>query len=267
MMHGLKGSAAACRGATSSQVSDVVTKYLIKLAINGETQDPFNSSQAVAFASEFQIQVAMHLAAASAYGALISVDYGGPFWKQRLLHLTLKELKAFVAPSDVTDPSFWGRLALVAHVIACGNISAISKSMQSMLVNMLMSDLLLIYPTDVTDELAQLMVTPDIMALQELVLAGIIKLAESARPEVSKYVASLLPAMLRILSRGILTGCGSMALALQVLCTVCTFEDEKATLLAFKPAVESVLLQILDHPLCAFRQMVAETRNYWAILT
>ena len=208
----------------------------------------------------------MHLAAASAYGSLISVDYGGPFWKQRLLHMALKELEAFVPTPDVNDPSFWGRLALIAHVIVCGNTTAISKSSRSIVVNTLMSDLLLIYPKVVTDQLSQLMVTPDIMALQELVLAGIIKLAESAHMEVSKYVANLLPAILRILSRGNLTGCGSMALALQILCTISTFDDEKAILLAFKPAVESVLLQNLDHPLCAFRQMVAETRNYWAIV-
>lgn len=182
------------------------------------------------------------------------------------MHIALKELEGVVITPDVNESSFWGQLALTAQVVACGKITAMSQSTLSMLINTLMTDLLLMYPKNVTDQLAQLLVTPDVMELQELVLADIIKLMESARLEVSKHIATLVPAMLRLLSPGNIAGYGSMALALQILCTTCTFED-KAILLAFKPAVESVLLQILDHPLSAFRQMVAETRNYWAIMT
>ena len=260
-----QGSAAACRGSSSTQISNDVAKYLIQLALLGETQDPFESSKKVIFASSSQIQIVMELAAASAYGAMISVDAGGPFWKQRLMYLTMKEVIVVSFSHDVEDSMFWGQLALVTQVVACGNVSALSETALTLLADVLVKDLLLMYPRKANDELAHLIATPDVMVLQELVLAGIIKLMGSPTAKMPKYTGALVPAMLRILSRE--NKSGSKALVLQILCIVCSFENEKAAILTLKPAVESVLLKILDDPSSIFRQMVAETRNYWAVVT
>lgn len=262
-----QGASAACRGSSSIQVSNYVAKYLIQLAISGETGDPFDSNKRALFASSSQIQVALHVATASAYGSLISVDAGSPFWRQRLIHLALKEIQDVSISDDVQNPSFWGQLSLVAQVVACGNLSTMSDSVLSLLENTLTSHLLLMYPRNADEELTQLLVTPDLVEVQELVLAGIVKLIGYPRANTSKYVGTLIPAVLRLLSCANETVIGSKALALQILCLICSFDNEKALVVRFKPAVDSILVQALDHPSAAFRQMVAETRNHWAVLT
>lgn len=216
-------------------------------------------------ASSSEIQVALQLACATAFGVMISIDAGGPFWKQRLVHLATKEIKVKSVGNSPGSPSFWGCLALQAQIVACGNLSALSENSRSGVSNGLVQGLMAMFPRNSNDELRRLSKTPDFIALQELLLAGIIKLLSESKTRMSKEIGRLVPVTLRLLSGDALTG--PKVLGLQVVHIACSFESEKAVLVALKPAVESVLFELLDHPSSVFREMVSETRNHWSIVS
>jgi hypothetical protein len=198
---------------------------------------------------------------------MIAVDAGSPFWRQRLIHLAMKEIEgdSVATEKNAEDPCFWGELALVTQIVACGKVPTFSAGVLAHLSNALVKGLSMMYPRNTTDELAYLMRTSDAIALQELLLAGIIKLMAASPIAMSKYTGSVVSLLLRLLSRE--TESGVKVLALQVLCMIVSSDSDKPVLLLLKPAVESVLLRTLDHPSAVFRQIVMETRNIWSLLT
>jgi hypothetical protein len=222
------------------------------------------------------------MAFANAFGSLLMstlklLPGSTPSWIfQRLLNLALQEIETLAQEQkfdkDVMMPSFWGKLTLTAHVMACTRWSAIVESRhQALLVDSLMFDLLLLYPRKENEELNSILALPDVVDLVELILAGILKVwTTNSRQgrDIQLYSSNIIVAMIRILSHKKDLGHGVMALALQILCTVISTSDgSNVTLsLKFQPAVIGLLKTMLDHPSSTCRQMIVETINIWSVL-
>ena len=78
--------------------------------------------------------IMLEIAAASAYGSMLSIEGGSPFMKQRLTHVTLKHVRSTyeeeraqaTSGHDVPPPRV-GLLVIACHIICCSNIAKIEK--------------------------------------------------------------------------------------------------------------------------------------------
>jgi hypothetical protein len=85
--------------------------------------------------SEENSSIMLEIAAASAYGSMLSIEGGSPFMKQRLTHVTLKHVRSTyeeervqaTSGHDIPPPRI-GLLVIVCHIICCNNISKIEKT-------------------------------------------------------------------------------------------------------------------------------------------
>ena len=76
----------------------------------------------------------LEIAAASAYGSMLSIEGGSPFMKQRLTHVTLKHVRSTYEEEraqatfgrDIPPPRL-GLLVIACHIICCSNITKIEK--------------------------------------------------------------------------------------------------------------------------------------------
>jgi hypothetical protein len=246
----LIGTAAACRG--DIQASDSVMKFLVQLAILGESSDPCDPKKKVVFASSTEIQVRLHAAAASAFGFMISIDAGGTLWKQRVIHMALKEVKdsSSAAIMDNADPAFWGTLSLFGYIVAFSNLSGMSEVSIGMMIKTLIRGAIMLSVSDGKSPRDA-----------ELVLAAVVSLMQLLPEKMKGYVSTLVPAALRFLNGN--ASVGEKVVSLQLLCTVShRFRNEVSHL---KPAVESVLQRMTDHPSSIMRSMVSVTINAWKI--
>lgn len=79
--------------------------------------------------------IVLEIAAASAYGSMLSIEGGSPFMKQRLTHVTLKHVRSTYEEEraqatfghDIPPPRI-GLLVIVCHIICCSNITKIEKT-------------------------------------------------------------------------------------------------------------------------------------------
>lgn len=133
----LKGSAAACKGGSFSQTGDKIAIFLIELACNGTSQFPFTETQVQLVTPSEQgqqhplLNPASHvyILPASAFGSMISVHNGGPFWKQRMTHKTLPILmKTLQEQAKSQNPPALGTLAVVCHMLCCLPSSLLGSS-------------------------------------------------------------------------------------------------------------------------------------------
>lgn len=130
----LKGASAACRGGTSAHDADAVTRFLIQLACDRSSSIPLTSESVSVPLDE------INLAAASSFGSILSVQGGGPFWRQRMVHIALPYIlsskkDSFTRQSTATGARL-GSLVSACHVICCSSIVAIGSEHAKEVVDM-----------------------------------------------------------------------------------------------------------------------------------
>jgi hypothetical protein len=183
-----QGSAAACRGGKSPSAAANIALFLVDLACLGKTSVPvevdfskFDTVDSESLSTELEI------AAASAYGSMLSVEAGSPFMKQRLTHITLKHVRsAFEEERDqavsgiAVKPPRLGLLAIVCHIVCCSNVQKMESStlrqLSTIAVEGLSSRVF-----SVGDSSDKLYLKP----MKMLVLASVVKLVSVAPASVS----------------------------------------------------------------------------------
>lgn len=87
----------------------------------------------------------MQLLAASSFGLMISVQNGGAFWRQRMVHIALPSVLAMNASSKTTEartlsamagPSM-GALVMACHIVCCTPLVVVGEQRAKELINMI----------------------------------------------------------------------------------------------------------------------------------
>jgi len=273
---GLLGSAAACKGGSFSQTADKITSFLIELACTGTSQFPFAAAtmQLVTPTITGQkhplLDPASHayILPASAFGSMLSVQNGGPFWRQRMTHKTLPVLlKALQVQAKSQNPPALGTLAVVCHMLCCLPASLLGKSnIQQILPTMVAG---LVYFSKNLNALAQSdMISSKPADVLSIILAALIKILTISPEDVTKFIGIIIPSLLLLCSstESSETYIPKQLLVFQCLEIVATHPQARKSILREKDQVVAVLSAVVDHPSMIIRNAVVQVRNVWYTL-
>ena len=172
-----KGSAAACRGGSSSSTADKIARFLVALAAKTKPVLPFSSESDKYLDLEKFDAVSvesLQLAAASAYGSMLSVEGVKPLMKQRLTYASFKYTRSTY--EKFRDQAMSGQavvaldvglLAVVCHVICCNDLSRIDRTTQHQLAFLVIEGL---------SSIPTIPNTENQSSIKLLVLAAVLKL-------------------------------------------------------------------------------------------
>ena len=121
----------------------------------------------------------------SAFGNMLSVNNGGPFWRQRIAHKTFPIiLKALQDQAQSQNPPALGTLAIVCHMLCCLPAALLGESTVRQFVPTLVAGL--VYFSKNVSELDQSeKISPRASAVLLIVLAGLVKLLVNSPGDVS----------------------------------------------------------------------------------
>ena len=129
----------------------MIALFLIELACTGASHYPFSGTTSIQLATPSQqgqkhplLNPASHafILPASALGSMLSVNNGGPFWRQRLTHKTLPILLgALNAQAKSQDPPAMGTLCVVCHMLCCLPASLLGEANTKQMIPTLVAGL------------------------------------------------------------------------------------------------------------------------------
>ena len=117
-----------CKGGSYIQIGNGVAQFLVGLACNGSSTLPCTNMPIYIIASTETgsensiLDPSSHaqLVAASGFCSLLSVENGGPFWRQRITHIVLPiVMDACKKQALSQNPPALGLLAVVCHIVCC----------------------------------------------------------------------------------------------------------------------------------------------------
>ncbi|KAK1743164.1 DNA repair/transcription protein MET18/MMS19-like protein [Skeletonema marinoi] len=264
----LLGCAAACRGGRCSQTADEIASCLVQVACNG-------SSSAFAFKS-LEIEAQQHpildpaslafVLPAAAFGSMLSVKNGGPFWRQRIIHKTLPILmKTLQEQATSRSPPALGSLAVVAQMLCSVSQTHLGESKIRQMIPTLIAGL--VYFSKNLDVIAQDDKGTKGLDVLSIILAALTKILRISPEDVTKFVGVIIPSLL------LLSTCNAskrytpnQLIALQCLEIVTTHPNARNAVLREKDQVTAALSVIVDHPSKIIRQAVVHVRNVWFTL-
>jgi hypothetical protein len=123
---------------------------------------------------------------ASAFGSILSVHNGGPFWRQRMTHITLPViLEALRTQAKSQDPPAMGTLTVVCHLICCLPATLLETSNFKQIIPTLIAGL--VYFSKNVNAFAQSdIITPKSLNLLSVVLAALLKILTTSPDDVSR---------------------------------------------------------------------------------
>lgn len=185
----LLGSAAACRGGRCSQTADEIAFCLVQVACNGaSTAFAFKSPgiEAQKHPISDRASIAFILPAA-AFGGMLSVKNGGPFWRQRIIHKTLPILtKTLQEQATSRNPPALGSLALVAHLLCSVSQTQLGESNLRQMIPTLIAGL--VYFSKNLNVLVQYDTTTKGLDVLSTILAALTKILRISPEDVSVLV-------------------------------------------------------------------------------
>ena len=135
----------------------------------------------------------MHFASSSAFGSMVSTEDGGPFWRQRLVHLAVRHLqqasngldtKSMLSAGSLT-PTEIGRLLTACFVVASSGPTILGEKSLSALADRIMLDFCRIYADGSETNETMTSLGSQMYLVKEMVLAAVVKLMAVAPATVS----------------------------------------------------------------------------------
>ena len=110
---------------------DEIARFLAVIACDGVA-----SSQVLGLTLDTSINSQLPILSASALGAMLNVENGSPFWKQRMIHSITKILLSRLNPKSekMLSESEYGRLLSACHIICCLSFKSLGEEMVHKLV-------------------------------------------------------------------------------------------------------------------------------------
>jgi hypothetical protein len=267
-----QGQAAAMRGSSSSSTADSIALFLVDVACeDGPTTIPFDlrgkkmSSTILKGPSE---KMSLQIAAASGYGALLTVDGIKPLMKQRLSHVCLKSIKRIYdseceqarLDQAVTAPSV-GQLLVVCHLVCANDLSKFDRKTTHMAATVtvegLSSDLFRVGKK----------LSGNVVKARTLVICAVLKLICNAPATVNGFVLTMVAGLLRAYAvSNPDSEIGCKLVVLQALEELSHLEGARATIIAVKPAVLSILASAMNQKSILLRSTAVDVRNVWCLI-
>lgn len=173
----LLGSAAACRGGLCSQTADEVASCLVQVACNGSSarftfKTPGEEAQKHPILDPASLAFILP---ASAFGGMLSVKNGGPFWRQRIIHKTLPILtKTLQEQAKSRSPPALGSLAVVGHMVCSVSQTHLGESKVRQMIPTLIAGL--VYFSKNLDIVVQREQTSKRLDVLSIILAALTKI-------------------------------------------------------------------------------------------
>ena len=272
------GSAAACRGGASSPTSDVVTRMLVDIACKNEAIIPFTEETVSPREDSSDIRTAgqsLPAMAASSFGMMLSVQNGGPFWRQRMIHIALPLVLAASKASStstvsaVSGPPI-GSLVAATHIVCCTPLMVIGEKRAQELINMIARGFVEFANARTLDDGNSSSSPKHFEGWNDLMaglLASMLKLLSSNSDAMLPYIAGLIPNYLVVCSASSQPDdIPSQLLALQCLVAITHLPSAKRICKAHKITVTSGLGELMDHPSVILRRAAVHARNVWFML-
>lgn len=190
----IQGTAAACRGKSSSKIADDVARFLIQLSCDGKAQVPFVSDASIVDIGGSG-EAKLHFASSSAFGTMLSTEDGGPFWRQRLMHLAARHLlqasngidaTSMLSANAITPPEI-GRLLIASFVIASSVVTSLGENALSGIADRIMLDFSRIHAKGSESNETMIALGSSMFSVKEMVLAAVVKLMAVAPGTVSSH--------------------------------------------------------------------------------
>lgn len=184
----MQGSAAAVRGRSSSHIADDVALFLVQLSCDGSARAPFLGDEQIVVFGVLDEAATLQFASSSAFGAMISVEDGGPFWRQRLVHLASRYVLGTGEEKDSQrnlTPLELGRLIISCYVVASSSVTALGEKALIILSDSILMRLSDIYAEDSVTRTTINILGPRMFSMKELALSAVLKLIATAPNVVS----------------------------------------------------------------------------------
>ena len=103
---------------------DEIARFLAVIACDGVASSPV-----LGLTLDTSINPQLPILSASALGAMINVDNGSPFWKQRMIHLITQILLSRLNPKSekILSQSEYGRLLSACHIMCCLSFKSLGE--------------------------------------------------------------------------------------------------------------------------------------------
>jgi hypothetical protein len=276
------GSAAACRGGTSSKTAARTVSFLADLACSKQSAGDFDDAMSfpidlTVFDKEdpqqpSTVSTELAIAAASALGSILSTEGGSPLLKQRLTHISVKRVvQQLQDPASKPEAQPLAVLATVSHVICSSSLRNIADSDMQVITGMVVGGLSSIssLTADAKNQSTELITNA--LVVKKIVLAAVVKIictkqTAALSRSIHFVVTGLMRAYAVTVDSDPVSEITCKLLALQGLATVIRIEGAKGTLQALQKAVVSLLSAAMNHPSSLLRHAAVEARNAWFLL-
>uniref|UniRef100_A0A7S1YT85 MMS19 nucleotide excision repair protein n=1 Tax=Ditylum brightwellii TaxID=49249 RepID=A0A7S1YT85_9STRA len=287
----LVGSATACRGGKSSQTCDLVVRFLIKLACTGSAPFPdtneevcIGTSSSASSSSYGSVAESLSIIAGSSFGAILSVENGGAFWRQRISHVSLPEIlracddavsgeNGSGSQDDSAASSFinfpLGALTAACHIMCCVPTTTLGDKQVNELGGIAVRGLICCATrmSNITTNENKTMTSSNVMSVTSIVLASLLRLMVVAPIVMARYASSMVPHLLLICqSFKSKVDVARHIIALQCLINIPLLPDSKKVCEAYKAHVLTYVLDTLDSSCRELRKAAVQVRNTWSTL-
>lgn len=181
----LIGSAAVCRGGSLSQMGNEVASFLTLVACQENVESA--GSIKVGFTSPLDFRDISHgnkikisFIAGNAIGAMLSVENGSPFWRQRISHVVIPSL---LSSSEAMSSIEHGRLLCTCHLVCCVPVRALGEKRLLRLATVIINGL----EACVTLSRKNLYEGKVIQGLKQVLLTSLLKITDDAPQSVSFF--------------------------------------------------------------------------------
>lgn len=278
------GSAAACRGGSSSKTADSVVLFLVDLACSKESSGFYFGSVSHSVklmtldADEAeplaQVSTGLAIAAASAFGSMLSTETGSPLLNQRLTHNAVKQTVARLtdtASAAAPDPSHLAAVALACHLVCSSSLRNIAASDVTVITDAVVNGLVSVSAFSVDAESTSAEARLNVLIVKKIVLAAAVKIicakqTDTPPSRVYLIVTGLMRAYAATTGVEPTAEIACKLLALQGLANVTLIKGSRDTLRVVQKAVVSILSAAMNHPSSILRRAAIEARNAWFII-
>ncbi|KAL7473497.1 hypothetical protein ACHAXS_013925 [Conticribra weissflogii] len=266
------GSAAECKGGLYARLGDSIASFLVELTCTNMAKfsSDRESIELISFTEDGRENPLMNASShisiltASAFGNMLSVYNGSPFWRQRIAHKTLPTiLRALHEQSQSQHPPALGTLAIICHMLCCLPVSILGKSNVRQFVPTLVAGL--VYYSKNTSILVESeMISPKAAELLPIVIASLAKLLSNSPDDLTKFMGIIIPSFSLLCASKISKDyIPIQVLVLQCLELATKHPHARNTILREKGQVVAVLSALVDHPSSIIRHTAVQVRNVW----
>jgi hypothetical protein len=261
------GSAAACRGGTSSKTADQIMLFLVDLSCTKKARcENYTVDLTIFDSNDFNFSEELSIKAASAVGTILETEHGSTLWKQRLTHISVRHIVECISDINTSDDKVTkevslGTLAAMCHLVCFSNLQHILVNRLKAIARLLTYGLSSIAIDSALKQNHQII---------KLILASLVKMLSMAPSSFGDNIYPLVTGTMRAFASADAMDHNAeiscKLLAMEALQAIAQMHHVPDTLRKLQPAVVSILGAAMNSPLSTVRQAAVQVRNVWYLI-